>query len=513
MAKNFFADDDKKPDAPAPSAQAAAPNAAPAGTTPTANGNFFRDPPPDAAASSAKPTYGADEGWGQYAGDIAYRAANTGSLGALDYANAAGHWATGDGFSDSLAKIHKENDEWQANHPYAAVGADVAGYGLGLGKVGIGAKIGARLGEGLLARMGGAALEGAGTGVIADEAHSAGQASVGDLLKTAAISGTVGGITGAIPGEKGALAGGESPKPILDAVKDSAYKPLESTHYDPSAIANDFDALKSGLSAKQSSGMGEALDTQIDKISRSIADKQKAGQSVTADDVANFQNQLKGAAKSDVDIRIAQQFTDGLSDTLKTTKPLYTPLSGPAEIAAQAKSANAAALKANTNNDIEGWMKQAQGGDTAETQSAIRKKLDDSPNFFPTVGDQLAAASQKPGLVSQIAMKAAHPVGDALVSGGAEYMFGGHDIGSALAAGAAGAAGGVVLSHSLSQARTNDLVARLAQARHINANGSAPPLSAFKPGVPVLGPLGAYARRGAPALGASGAFMDYGRPN
>ena len=158
-------------------------------------------------------------------------------------------------------------------------------------------------------------------------------------------------------------------------------------------------------------------------------------------------------------------------------------------------------------------MKQAQGGDTAETQSAIRKKLDDSPNFFKTVGGQLAAASQKPGLVSQVAMKMAHPVGDALVSGGADYMFGGHDIGSALAVGAAGAAGGVVLGHSLSQARTNDLVARLAQARHINANGSAPPLSAFKPGVPVLGPLGAYARRGAPALGASGAFMDYGKPN
>ena len=272
------------------------------------------------------------------AGDMLYRAANTGSLGALDYANAAGHWATGDGFSDSLAKIHKENDEWQANHPVRCRRRGSRrlwprrGQARALGP-------GSRedLGGRLAARVVGSGLESAGAGVIADEAHSAGQASLADLFKTAVISGAVGGITGAIPGEKGALAGGESPKPILDAVKDSAYKPLETTHYDPSAIANDFDALKSGLSAKQSSGMGEALDTQIDKISRSIADKKKAGQSVTADDVANFQNQLKGAAKSDVDIRIAEQFKDGLSDTLKTTKPLYTPLSGPAEIAAQAE--------------------------------------------------------------------------------------------------------------------------------------------------------------------------------
>jgi hypothetical protein len=324
---NFFDDDGDKKPAAAPAAQAAAPNAAP-----IANGNFFRDPPPDAAAAAAKPATYDDTTWSGLAGDTLYRAANTGSLGALDYANAAGHWATGDGFSDSLAKIHKENDEWGANHPVLGVGADIAGYTLGAGKLGIGARIAENLGGRLAARVAGSALESAGTGVIADEAHSAGQASAGDLLKTALISGTVGTVTGAIPGEKGVNARIENPQPILDAVKSSAYKPLESTHYDPSAIANDFDALKSGLSAKQSSGMGDALDTQIDKISRSIADKQKAGQSVTADDVANFQNQLKGAAKSDVDIRIAEQFKDGLSDTLKTTKPLYTPLSGPAEI-------------------------------------------------------------------------------------------------------------------------------------------------------------------------------------
>ena len=201
-----------------------------------------------------------------------------------------------------------------------------------------------------------------------------------------------------------------------------------------------FDAIKSGLSAKQSSGIGDALDSQIDKISRSIADKQKAGQSVTADDIANFQNQLKGAAKSDVDIRVAEQFKDGLSDTLKTTKPLYTPLSGPAEIAAQAERANAAALKSNTNNDIEGWMKQAQDGDTAGTQSARSgQRCSDELATISTRRSRRSAGGGEPEAWAgqpDHRQGRAWPVGERRSSSPARLntCSGGHDIGSSLAA-------------------------------------------------------------------------------
>ena len=107
-----------------------------------------------APAPAAKPATYDDTTAAGLAGDTAYRAADTGTLGALDYGLAGLHAVErGTGYDPNatdLATIHQQNDEWQQNHPYLALGADVAGYTLGAGKLGHrrqdrGARLGGRL--------------------------------------------------------------------------------------------------------------------------------------------------------------------------------------------------------------------------------------------------------------------------------------------------------------------------------------------------------------------------------
>ena len=174
------------------------------------------------------------------AGDTAYRAANTGTLGALDYGLAGVHAIErGTGYDPNatdLATIHKQNEEWGNAHPYLGLGADLVGYSAGFGKLGLGAKLAERAGGSSPEVRGLGAGAGAyGASAVSNEAATQGQIGVGDLLKQAAISGTVGGVTGLIPGGKGAMADMPSPTKALEAKTAAAFTPLETTHYDPNA--------------------------------------------------------------------------------------------------------------------------------------------------------------------------------------------------------------------------------------------------------------------------------------
>jgi hypothetical protein len=63
------------------------------------------------------------------------------------------------------------------------------------------------------------------------------------------------------------------------------------------------------------------------------------------------------------------------------------------------------------------------------------------------------------------------------------------------------------MGHGEGQARTNTLVNKLAAARHFNATGQKLSPASFAKGIPVAGPLVAYAPKIPAAFGASGAFM------
>ena len=467
-------------------------------------------PPP----STAPATYDDASTLG-LAGDTAYRAANTGTLGALDYGLAGVHAIErGTGYDPNatdLATIHKQNEEWGNAHPYLGLGADLVGYSAGFGKLGLGAKLAERAGGSLLARGLGAGVEQAGASAVSNEAATQGQIGVGDLLKQAAISGTVGGVTGLIPGGKGAMADMPSPTKALEADTANAFKPLETTHYDPNVVGNQFDAIKNSLAAKQTPS--DALDAQINKISQSIANKQKLGQSVTADDLTNFQIDINKASRGGRDIGIAKAYNDGLDQTMANTKPLFSPLGGPAAVAAQSDAARAAANKDAISNDIDDWMTQAKKTPDAARQS-ILDKTTANPGFYPgSVGDMLKQAGQPPGLVSKAFMAAAHPAADTALGAGLGYMFEGQDLPTALASAAIGGVAGAGARHALAQSGANQLVNQLARARHFNATGQTVKAPAFNKGAPgPLGPMAAYAPQTGVGVGVSNLFGPTNNP-
>jgi hypothetical protein len=476
------------------------------GSAPKGNAPWENDPvvgaKPGGETAAKTPSY--DDSWTGYAGNIAYRAANTGTLGALDYANAGIHAAGGEGYGDALTKIQKSNQDWEEAHPYAALGADLVGYGAGLGKVGIGAKIAGRIGEGALARMAGAGIENAGASAVSTLTGSQGQATVGDYLKNAAIAGSVGAATGAIPGAKGDLAGTPSPTAKLGADTKAAFTPLETTHYNPHDIGSQFDAIQNSLAGKDiPSG---AMKDQLNEISSKIAAKQKAGQSITADDLTNWQIDINKASQGGRDIRVAQAYNDALNNTMASTRPMYSPLPGPASISAQSDVARNAALKENVSSNIDDWIKNA--GDSDATKAAILKKVETAPNLFPGgVGDMLTQASQPDGWGGKLGTMLAKDAAGTVAGAGAGYLVGGHDLGGTLVGSAMGLVGAHGAAAIANRIKSQNLLRKLEAARYLNDTGQKVSPGAFKPGIPVVGPMGAYARQSGAGLGVSNLFQ------
>ena len=210
----------------------------------------------------------------------------------------------------------------------------------------------------------------------------------------------MGGIAGAVPGGKGKLADLPSPTTDLKNAMEQAFKPLEQTHGDAGGVANDFSAVQGNLAAKQIGS--NSLNDQIDTISQSIAAKQKGWKaSITADDLTNFQIDINKAAQGGRDIGIAKAYNDALDQTMATTRPLFSPLSGPAAISAQSDAARAAALKSNVSGDIDDWMSGAarKPGCGAGRHRQVGKCR--VLAFYPgTWASNWKAASQKPGLAA-----------------------------------------------------------------------------------------------------------------
>ena len=469
-----------------------------------------------AVQTSKTPTYGADEGWGQYAGDIAYRAANTGSLGLLDYANAGVHAAEGESYGDALTKIQQQNDEWGANHPYAALAADVAGYGLGAGKFGVGGKIATKLGGSLLARAAGAGAENIGSTLVSDELKSQGAVNQdpGSLLKDLAISGTVGSLTGAIPGGKGKLADIPSPTADLKTATAAAFAPLKNAEFHPGDIGPAYDGAVSSISSGQKVKLDGDFKAKMSEISQEMADKYNANKPISADDIASYSQALRDNASGPLEQNVAKDLDNALHGAVKNANPTGTSQTGP-QVSQAIKDANAAAEQKNASQNIDDWIKQAQSGKAGSVPDAINNKLDNNPGFFqsqPGLRDALTDAATPRGIGSKVVQGMAHPLADAAIGGtvtaGGNMLFGSGDPTTSILEGLATGAGGALVGHGFAQKRTNDLVAKLAAARHLNATGQSAPASAFKKGIPVLGPMATYAPRVGVGVGASNMFND-----
>ena len=396
--------------------------------------------------------------------------------------------------------------------PLGAGSAELAGYALGPGKFELGGKIAAKLGSGIISRMAGAGVENAGASVAGTLGH--GDTDVGDNLRALAIGGTVGALTGALPGAKGDLAPSatNSPTAGLQAATKQAFTPLESVKIDPGHIGPAFDGVTAGLSSGMKTDMGDALTSATKKISGEMADKFRSGDTVTADDIAKFQKTLGRAGNAPgagpTDSVIAQQYSDALSKAVKNAQPTDWGAVTPGTDLSQAiGAANKVGNQAKTSDDIDNWIKLA-GSKPDKVPDEVGKALDNNPQFYQTHPDLQpmlqGVADSKPGGWSKFAGKAGTMLGEAAIGAAAEAIGGQNP----LVGGLAGLATGALTPSLGGKMRGSALATKLAQIRHLNATGQKLPTSSFAPSVPVLGPLGAYGRQAAPGIGASGAFAQ-----
>ena len=231
--------------------------------------------------------------------------------------------------------------------------------------------------------------------------------------------------------------------------------------------------------------MSAKLSDQIDRIQGIVAQ----GGKTTASDIAGFRRSLLGAATNDTDMKIAGQYVSALEGGI-----------GP-QMTAKIGEANAASNVAKTSGDIDNWITQA-GRDPSKVPDAVDKQITNNPNFYQgNVGDMLRdVANSKPGLLSRIGGKIGYGLANSAIDAAGSYIAGGNPIVGAVT----GGLGGTLLGHGSDQYRAGNLADRLAAARHFNATGESLPASTFSKGVPVLGPMSAYAPKIPAALGASG---------
>ena len=376
--------------------------------------------------------------------------------------------------------------------PIASGVADVAGYGVGGGALGVGEGIGALatsgiakgIGENIASRVAGrmigGGVEGAGSTIVGAAGHDE-NLTAGDLLKSTLLSAGTGALTPNL--SAGSKAKAPSPTADLEAAVAPAYAPLSKVQYPTDAVERVFNGVNvpQGLQSKMSNNLSD----QIDRIKGIVAQ----GGKTTANDIADFRASLLGAARNDTDMKIAGQYVSALENGV-----------GP-QIAAKIGAANAASNVAKTSGEIDDWITQAQRN-PGKIPDAVNNALTNNPQFYQGgVGDMLRdVANSKPGLMSKIGGKVGYGLANAAIDAAGNYIGGGNPIVGAIT----GGLGGAILGHGADQYRAGDLVNKLAAARHFNATGQKLTPESFGKGVPVLGPLTAYATKVPAALGASG---------
>jgi hypothetical protein len=255
--------------------------------------------------------YGADDSLASKAGNTAYRAADTGTLGALDWGLAGIHKlerATGyDPNATDIDQIHAQNADWQSAHPLLALGGDVVGYGAGLGKLGIAARL-AKGAEGLGASAGaaralGGAGEAAGLTAAGDVGH--GETPGMDVL----YAGGAGGALGAALGGKAAAPVGQSIADLQGASK-SAFGVMDAAPVARADLTSAVNDPINSLTPGQKFGISPGMQEQIDKTNTII----NQSPSLSVGDAYSARRNIGNAARTPEDKILAKKVGDSLMD-------------------------------------------------------------------------------------------------------------------------------------------------------------------------------------------------------
>lgn len=436
---------------------------------------------PEAPAAPSTPWFSVGKGpdkIGEFVGKMAD--AYTGGLGA----KALDALGVGQG-PDGQTVAKQVESAGQDIGPLASAGADLAGYALGPGMLGVGEGLGklatsqlARgIGENAASRVGGrmigSGLEGAGATIVGAAGHDQ-DLTAGDLLKAAALSSAA----GALPSTGGPKVSTPTTAD-LQAIAKPKFTPLENTWINGPNTGKEFSAVDRNITPGDRATMSSSLQNKVDDINQQIS----SNQVLSADDLAKFQRGLMKSARGPQDQLIAGKYVDALNTALGPHAPAVA-------------DANAATNVWKTSRDIDNWLQ-----DPASAPKAVAAATNKRPQLYqsqPGLLDALKNIGQsQPTIWGKVGGKVGGALLNAAIDAGAEYLGGQNPITGAVAGGLSGLA----LGHGGAAIRAAPIRAKLLAAQHLNATGV--PLPARSP---LIGPLGSVLRQGVYGTAASGAF-------
>ena len=192
-------------------------------------------------------------------------------------------------------EMRKDTAQDRSDIGALSIPADVIGYGMGGGALGLGEKAAAGLaarGVGpRLAQAGGSAFEAGAASAAGDIGH--GETPGWDVAGNATVGGALGGLIGSRK-----IGGVKPPAPRslddLQAAKDAAYRTLESTPVNPGQVKQTVGDAIASLKPGQEAGLSRAMRGQIDHVNNIIDKSPK----LSLGDVDNFAKSFGEIANS-----------------------------------------------------------------------------------------------------------------------------------------------------------------------------------------------------------------------
>lgn len=381
---------------------------------------------------------------------------DTATYGLPDTVIAGIHKLTGAGPTGEQARADTQASR-NAIGPYASMGADLLGYGVGGGSAGVGKALLGLTGRDVGGRMAAGAIEGGGNALAGSLGH--GDTDPESLGKSL-IGGTItGGLTGGLPAAHDVPQTRGTPDLMNDAhdawakTYGASVQPRDVT----SAIARTHLSLTPGEQGLITPSTLAVINRQAE-----IAGKSPK---LTGNDLKKFQDAIMGSTRDERELKVVGKFRDALDSAY-----------GPQAQWAVA-SANMATRRAKTSGELSDLKLNPKGA-----PAAVTNMLEKNPGFYSHIRSTLdpIAAMSNPTLGQDIKNRLiAAGIGAA---GGAALstVVGGNPMGEA----AAGAALGALKSRGTASIKNKPIINSILAAKHQNATGDRFPPSAFSPSNP-----------------------------
>jgi hypothetical protein len=332
-------------------------------------------------------------------------------------------------------EVTKQNQQWSAANPASSLAANAAGYGMGLGKLGIGEGVASKLAPTMganIARVMGYGAEGAVAGGASDLVANPSDPSsaIPGALGGAALGATAGALTpGANKVLQGVFGNAASVDPAAaiaqtKAQSRAAYDALSNVSIPPAKVMQSIGSATTSLDPSEVTGLSGAFKGQVGDIQNALNDELQGGRNVHAGMVDSWQRQINQAATSPTDTLAAGRISSALDDVLQAH--------GAGDLQAAAK--NAFAQSQMAENLGEWSRKTAAGAPLGQAPLTEAERFyQGQPQQYETLVDLFKQGQGGPGpMASTLGHIAAHAAGGA---GAAIAGFPGWALGEAVGLG------------------------------------------------------------------------------